>query len=218
MQWNEALAITGLAFLIAPLVMVWPLVGLGIAPLDAWFESVSGVTTTGLTTLRDVSDRTGDFLFLRAWMQWYGGLGIAALTVALIMRHHAGARRLLETTGESFRGGVGNVERRLEAGAVRGDRQGATDVAGHALRRLTHQLPIGAIAQRRRQRLHALDQEMQAESGCILLPLEGRPSSAGVCPSDTLAPSTTPKQPKHMHQRRLEAVRVYEHGRPTARP
>jgi len=101
-QWNEALTITGLAFVLAPLVMVWPLVGIAIAPVDAWFESVSGVTTTGLTTLRDMAERPTDFLFLRAWMQWYGGLGIAAFTVALIMRHHAGARRLLETTGESL--------------------------------------------------------------------------------------------------------------------
>jgi trk system potassium uptake protein TrkH len=101
-QWNEALAITGLAFVIAPMVMVWPLMGLGIEPIDAWFETVSGVTTTGLTTLRDMAERPLEFLFLRAWMQWYGGLGIAALTIALIMRHHAGARRLLETTGESL--------------------------------------------------------------------------------------------------------------------
>jgi trk system potassium uptake protein len=101
-QWNEALSITGLAFVLAPLIMVWPLVGIDIAPIDAWFESVSAVTTTGLTTLRGMAQRPDDFLFLRAWMQWYGGLGIAALTVALIMRHHAGTRRLLETTGESL--------------------------------------------------------------------------------------------------------------------
>jgi len=102
-QWNEALAITGLAFVIAPSVMVWPVMALGIDPVDAWFEAVSGVTTTGLTTLRGMSERPAEFLFLRAWMQWYGGLGIAALTIALIMRHQAGARRLLETTGESLK-------------------------------------------------------------------------------------------------------------------
>ncbi|WP_338115604.1 TrkH family potassium uptake protein [Thiococcus pfennigii] len=101
-QWNEALAVTGIAFLTAPLAMVWPLASGGIAPLDAWFEAVSGVTTTGLTTLRGLAERPADFLFLRAWMQWYGGLGIAVLTLALIMRHHASGRRLLETTGENL--------------------------------------------------------------------------------------------------------------------
>lgn len=101
-QWNEALAVTGSAFILAPLTMVWPLAGAGIAPLDAWFEAVSGVTTTGLTMLQGLAERPADLLFLRAWMQWYGGLGIAVLTVALIMRHHASGRRLLETIGESL--------------------------------------------------------------------------------------------------------------------
>lgn len=99
-QWNEALAVTGLAFLFAPLAMIWPLAAAEISVIDAWFEAVSGVTTTGLTTLRGMDERPADFLFLRAWMQWYGGLGIAVLTIALIMRHHASGRRLLETTGE----------------------------------------------------------------------------------------------------------------------
>jgi len=99
-QWNEALAVTGLAFLIAALVMVWPLTAAGLGGIDALLEATSGVTTTELTVLRGVDEADPAVLFLRAWMQWYGGLGIAVLTVALIMRHHASARRLLETTGE----------------------------------------------------------------------------------------------------------------------
>jgi len=101
-QWNEALSVTGLAFLLAAAVMVWPLASAGSDALDAWFEAVSGVTTTGLTMLRGLDQAAPELLFLRAWMQWYGGLGVAVLTVALIMRHHASARRLLQTTGESL--------------------------------------------------------------------------------------------------------------------
>ncbi|EXJ14805.1 TrkH family potassium uptake protein [Imhoffiella purpurea] len=101
-QWNEALAVTGLAFTLAAAVMVWPLTSAGMSPLDAWFETVSAITTTGLSMLTDLEERPAAVLFLRAWMQWYGGLGIAAMTVALIMRHHASARRLLETTGETL--------------------------------------------------------------------------------------------------------------------
>jgi trk system potassium uptake protein TrkH len=100
LQWNEALAVTALAFLLAAAAMVWPLTAAGIGPLDALLEAVSGVTTTGLTVLRGLEQTDPALLFLRAWMQWYGGLGIAVLTAALIMRHHASARRLLETTGE----------------------------------------------------------------------------------------------------------------------
>jgi trk system potassium uptake protein TrkH len=101
-QWNEALAVAGLAFLLAASVLVWPLLAADIAVVDAWFEAVSAVTTTGLTTVRGMEHRSDGFLFSRAWAQWYGGLGIGVLTVALIMRHHASSRRLLQTTGESL--------------------------------------------------------------------------------------------------------------------
>ncbi len=101
-QWNEALAVTGLAFPIAALAMVWPLTGAGLGGIDAMLEATSGITTTGLTVMRGLDGADPAVLFLRAWMQWYGGLGIAVLAVALIMRHHASARRLLETTGEQL--------------------------------------------------------------------------------------------------------------------
>lgn len=104
LQWNEALAVTALAFLLAAAAMVWPMMAAGIGPLDALLETVSAVTTTGLTVLRGLADADPAVLFLRAWMQWYGGLGIAVLTAALIMRHHSSARRLLETTGERLTG------------------------------------------------------------------------------------------------------------------
>jgi trk system potassium uptake protein len=115
-QWNEALAVTALAFVLAPLVMVFPLTAFGMTPLDAWFEAVSGVTTTGLSTLESVEGRPALFLFVRAWMQWYGGLGIAVLSVALVMRHHASSKRLLESGGEdAIASSAGTHARRLLA-------------------------------------------------------------------------------------------------------
>jgi trk system potassium uptake protein TrkH len=99
-QWNEALSITALAFLVAPLIMVFPLTAYGLSPLDAWFEAVSGITTTGLSSLASPQAQPPLLLFTRAWMQWYGGLGIAVLSVALVMRHHASGKRLLESSGE----------------------------------------------------------------------------------------------------------------------
>jgi trk system potassium uptake protein TrkH len=100
-QWNEALCVTALAFLLTPLLMSFSLASYGISFIDAWFEAVSGITTTGLSTLDTLADRSPVFLFTRSWMQWYGGLGIAVLSVALIMRHHASSRRLLESAGET---------------------------------------------------------------------------------------------------------------------
>lgn len=98
-QVNEALVISALAFVLASLVMSWPFMAVGLSFVDAWFEAVSGVTTTGLSTLATVADTPQSFLFARAWMQWYGGLGIAVLWVALLFNHHFAMRRLVESAG-----------------------------------------------------------------------------------------------------------------------
>lgn len=97
LQVNEGLVIAGLAFLLAPLIALYPMTTGDRLPLiDVLFESVSAVTTTGLSMLTSVEDQPRSLLFARAWMQWYGGLGIAVLSVALFMGHHAAARRLAE--------------------------------------------------------------------------------------------------------------------------
>ncbi len=101
---NEALTVTALAFIVPPLLMAWPMMTAKLSLIDAIFEAVSGITTTGLSTLGHVSDRPESFLFLRAWMQWYGGLGFIVLSVALLLGHTATARRLISPveSGESL--------------------------------------------------------------------------------------------------------------------
>ncbi len=101
-QENEALTITALVFLISPLFMVGPFMSTGLPLSDAFFEAVSAVTTTGLTTLSAVEEMPKSFLFARAWIQWYSGLGIVVLSLALTVGHHAGLRRLIE--GEAIPG------------------------------------------------------------------------------------------------------------------
>jgi trk/ktr system potassium uptake protein len=103
-QSNEALAVTGLAFVLSPLILSYPFAASGIPYVDALFEAISGVTTTGLSTLPTVMDKPHTFLFSRAWTQWYGGLGIVVLSVALLTGHEAATRRLLdpELSGESL--------------------------------------------------------------------------------------------------------------------
>lgn len=103
-QVNEAIAITALAFILSPLLSAYAFAAAGIAPLDALFEAISGVTTTGLTTLASVEDKPHAFLFARAWLQWYGGLGIVVLSVALLTGHQVASRRLMdpETASEDL--------------------------------------------------------------------------------------------------------------------
>jgi trk system potassium uptake protein TrkH len=98
-QGNEAMVIVTLAFVLSPLLMSWPLAASGLSAMDAFFEAVSGVTTTGLSTLATVQGRAHSFLFARAWTQWYGGLGIAALAVTLMSQHGLAARKLVDASG-----------------------------------------------------------------------------------------------------------------------
>lgn len=96
---NEAMVITALIFIMSAAVMVYPGVAAGIPPIDALFESVSGITTTGLSTLDTLADKPGSYLFSRAWLQWCGGLGIVVLSIAFLGGQPTSARRLLESIG-----------------------------------------------------------------------------------------------------------------------
>jgi trk system potassium uptake protein TrkH len=93
-QANEGLVLAAGLFLFFPLLMVFPMMGAGLSFLDAFFEAVSGATTTGLSTLAAVETEPPAFLFARAWMQWYGGLGIMILSVALVVQPGLAAKGL----------------------------------------------------------------------------------------------------------------------------
>jgi trk system potassium uptake protein TrkH len=95
-QTNEAMSIAAISFLIGACAMVYPFMAGGIPFIDSLFEAVSGITTTGLSTLNSVEDKSRTFLFARSWIQWYGGLGIVVLSLALLMGHSAAFRRLVE--------------------------------------------------------------------------------------------------------------------------
>lgn len=50
---------------------------------DAFFESASGLTTTGASILNDIESLPEDILYWRSLTQWIGGMGIIVLTVAI---------------------------------------------------------------------------------------------------------------------------------------
>ena len=51
---------------------------------DAYFETISGFTTTGATILDDIEAMPHGLLFWRSLTQWIGGLGIVFFTVAVL--------------------------------------------------------------------------------------------------------------------------------------
>ncbi|MBE6686023.1 MAG: TrkH family potassium uptake protein [Ruminococcaceae bacterium] len=52
--------------------------------IDAFFETVSGFTTTGASILRDVESMSYGMLFWRSFTHWIGGMGILVFVVALL--------------------------------------------------------------------------------------------------------------------------------------
>lgn len=93
-QRNEVMVLVALVFLVVAFIMTIPLVVAGIPFMDALFETISAVTTTGLSTLPGLEGKPLIFTFSRAWMQWYGGLGIVVFSLALVIRPGMSALRL----------------------------------------------------------------------------------------------------------------------------
>ncbi|MFH1521303.1 MAG: potassium transporter TrkG [Candidatus Micrarchaeota archaeon] len=79
---GEVLAITSLAWIIVPVISMIPYLWYGIAPLDAFFESASGWTSTGLTALETVTVLPQSIILFRSITQWIGGLGIIILILS----------------------------------------------------------------------------------------------------------------------------------------
>ncbi|MDP6618323.1 MAG: TrkH family potassium uptake protein, partial [Nitrospinota bacterium] len=78
----------------------------GILPAytDAFFEAMSGFTTTGATVVRDIEALPEGILFWRSFTQWLGGMGIIVLTAALLPLFGVGGLQLLnaEAPGPTF--------------------------------------------------------------------------------------------------------------------
>lgn len=68
---------------------------------DSVFEAVSGFTTTGATVLTGLDSLPRSVLYYRHQIQWFGGLGIVVLAVALLPMLRVGGMQLLraETPG-----------------------------------------------------------------------------------------------------------------------
>lgn len=58
-------------------------VGLALNPVDAWFETMSGFTTFGVSVIGDLENMPHGILLWRSLTQWIGGLGILAFSMAL---------------------------------------------------------------------------------------------------------------------------------------
>lgn len=90
----EGLAIVACTWLLIAHLAAIPYVWVGVSPIDALFESMSGLTTTGATVFRDFSGIGRGVFFWRAFTQWLGGMGVIALFIAVLPRLAIAGREL----------------------------------------------------------------------------------------------------------------------------
>jgi trk system potassium uptake protein TrkH len=64
---------------------------------DAFFETVSGVTTTGSTIIADLDAASPGLLLWRALLNWMGGIGIIAMAVAILPILQVGGMQIFRT-------------------------------------------------------------------------------------------------------------------------
>ncbi|MBQ9566281.1 MAG: TrkH family potassium uptake protein [Synergistaceae bacterium] len=83
---REGVGVVGLAWVIASAVGALPYWSSGVTPLyvDAFFETMSGFTTTGATILSDIEAAPRGILLWRALTHWMGGMGIIVLSLAIL--------------------------------------------------------------------------------------------------------------------------------------
>lgn len=90
----EGLAIVAATWLVVAMIGAIPYVWIGFDPIDAMFESMSGLTTTGATVFTDFGSIGHGVYFWRALTQWLGGLGVIALFIAVLPRLAIAGREL----------------------------------------------------------------------------------------------------------------------------
>lgn len=87
----------GAAFATMPLLMLIP----GLSFTDAYFEAISGLTTTGATVLSNLDTLEPSLNIWRGLLVWLGGMGLIVLAVAIMPLLGIGGRQLFkaETPG-----------------------------------------------------------------------------------------------------------------------
>jgi len=91
---SEGMLIVCLTWLVTAGVGAIPYLFYGLSPVDAYFETMSGITTTGATVLTDFSRYPRTFFFWRGLTQWLGGMGIIVLFVAVLPQFKVAGRQM----------------------------------------------------------------------------------------------------------------------------
>ena len=99
---KEAFIITVLSWLLITFLCSIPFIytDINLSIIDALFESMSGVTTTGSTILNNLDDLPKGILMWRAFLQWIGGIGIVVIALFILPFLRIGGMQLFHLEGD----------------------------------------------------------------------------------------------------------------------
>ncbi len=114
---KEGYVIVALTWILMSLFGALPFYLSGYIPnfIDAFFETVSGFTTTGSTILREIESLPKSLLFWRSFTHWIGGMGILVFVIAIMPKTESSSMHVMraEVPGPS----VGKLVSKLRASA-----------------------------------------------------------------------------------------------------
>jgi trk system potassium uptake protein TrkH len=99
---KDAFIITALSWILFTLLCSVPFIysEINLSVVDAIFESMSGVTTTGATILNNLDQAPKGILIWRAVLQWLGGIGIIVIALVILPYLRIGGMQLFHLEGD----------------------------------------------------------------------------------------------------------------------
>jgi len=94
---RQSFLITASAWFVLPFFASLPLQTYGLSLVDAYFEAVSAMTTTGATVMTQLDGATASVLFWRSILQWVGGVGIIVMAITMMPFLRVGGMQLFRT-------------------------------------------------------------------------------------------------------------------------
>jgi len=101
---KEAFVLTVLVWTLLPAVAAIPFILSNYTITDSWFESVSGLTTTGSTVFVGLDTMPRGLLLWRAILQWIGGIGIIVTAIAILPMLRVGGMQLFQLESSDMSG------------------------------------------------------------------------------------------------------------------
>jgi trk system potassium uptake protein TrkH len=96
LSMRQAFLLTAMSWVVIAVFGALPFIfaDLQLSFTDAVFEAMSGITTTGATVMTGLNDAPPSILLWRALLQWFGGIGIIVMAVAILPQLQVGGMQL----------------------------------------------------------------------------------------------------------------------------